>query len=394
MTPDAGNRAVVKTAAVAEGAALVIFAAFNHVLISKYNYDLTAVEYGLIFAPEIIALIAPAVLTARMGLRWPTRRVFPVGLTCSLMSMALLIVSAAAGARADYPVLLVSSVFLGAGFGLTMPAVITYAQILSPARPERSVLVVSALLAVGVAVPPLTAFLPGNFWPTGPAALALVLAVLLIASRRLPATGAADAAMQALDPRVPRRVKLYGILVLLYAAAAIMCVAWSQASTASRVPSPLTFGALELGAFWAALVMLTRVLFTALDGRPSGPLISLALFALAAAVAVISLLAHAYPVARIGIYVLAAFACAALVPLGHRIGRQELRMFSAAFAAAIAILYPLGLGLAKSSLTTLRHTNLTMATAFGITCAIGLLASLLLLRVLHDRTRKAPAASQ
>jgi hypothetical protein len=173
-----------------------------------------------------------------------------------------------------------------------------------------------------------------------------------------------------------------------------MCVAWSQASTAGYVATPLTFGALELGAFWAALVLLARVLFTALDGRPSGLHTSLALFGLAAAVAVISLLAHAYPIARIGIYVLAALACAALVPLGHRVGRYELTMFSAAFAAAIAILYPLGLGLAKASITTLRPTHLAMATAFGITFAIGLLASLLLLRVLQDRPRKAPAASQ
>jgi MFS family permease len=395
MIPSVSNRGANYAAAIAEGAALVIYAAYNHVLVSKYYYGLTAAQYGLAFAPEIVFLIPPAVLTARIGRRWPTRQVYPAGLMCSLASMVLLIVSAAVGVRADYPVLLVSSVFLGAGFGLTMPAVITYAQILSPARPDRSVLVVSALLAAGVAVPPLVtlAFIPGHFWPTAPATLALVFAVLLIARRPLPATGAAEAAMQALDPRVPRRVKLYGTLVLLYAVCAIMCVAWSQASAASRGPSPLTFGALELGAFWAALVMLARVLFTALDGWPSGPHICLALFALAAAVAVVSVLAHAYPVARIGIYVLAALACAALVPLGHRVGRHELTMFSAAFAAAIAVLYPLGIGMARATFTTVRHNDLSLAMVFGITVAIGIVASLLLLGVLQERPRKAPAAS-
>jgi MFS family permease len=396
MTPSVSNRAAVNATAFAQGAALVIYAAYNHILISKYNYHLTAMEYGLAFAPEIVALIAPAVLAARIGRRWPTRRVYPAGLACSLVSMVLLIVSASVGARADFPVLLVSSIFLGAGFGLTMLAVIAYAQMLSPARPERSVLVVSALLAAGVAVPPLLtlAYVPAHFWPGGPAVLALVFTVLLIASRRLPATGAADAATLPLDPRVPRRVKLYGILVLVYAVSVIMCVAWSQASAVSRVPSPLTFGALELGAFWAALVMLARVLFTALDAWPTGPQISLALFALAAAVAVISLLAHAYPLARIGIYVLAALACAALVPLDHRVGRHELTMFSVAFAAAIAVLYPLGLGLAKASLTTVRHADLSLPMVFGITSAIGFLASVLLLRVLPDRPGKAAAASQ
>jgi MFS family permease len=353
-------------------------------------------EYGLVFAPEIVALIAPAVLGARIGRRWPTKRVYPAGLTCSLASMALLIVSAAVGVSADYLVLLAASMFLGAGFGLTMPAVIMYAQILSPARPERSVLVVSALLAAGVAMPPLLtlAYLPAHFWPGGPAVLALVFTVLLIGSRRLPATGAADAATLPLDPRVPRRLKVYGILVIVYAASAIMCVAWSQASVASRVPSPLTFGALELGAFWAALVMLARVLFTALDGWVSGPQISLAMFALAGAVAVSALLAQAYPLARIGIYVLAALACAALVPLDYRVGRHELTMFSAAFAAAIAVLYPFGLGMAKASLMSVRHADLSLAMVFGITSAIGFLATLLLLSVLRGRPGEAAAAAR
>jgi MFS family permease len=390
------NRAAINVAAVAEGAALVIYAAYNHILVSRTNYGLTPTEYGWVFAPELVTLIAPAVLAVRIGRRWPTRRVYAAGLACSLVSMILLNVSAAVGMRLDYPLLLVSSPFLGAGFGLAMPAVIRYAQAFSPTHADRSVLVVNALLAVGVAIPPLLTLgdTAGPFWPGSPVILALLFAWLLAASHRLPDSGAADTATQPNHPRMPVRVKLYGLLVTLYALSAIMCVTWSQAKTPRAGSSSLSFTALELGAFWAALVMLARVLFTVLDERPSWRFSSLALFGLAAAVAGIGLLAQVYPVARLGIYVLAALACAAMVPLRHRAGEEDLTIFSAAFAGGIALLYPLGLGLARASLRTMLHTGLSLLTIFGIAGAIGVAASLILLTVLQARTHIPPASAR
>jgi MFS family permease len=390
------NRAAVNVAAVAEGAALVIYAAYNHILISRTNYGLTATEYGWVFAPELITLIAPAVLAVRIGRRWPTKRVYAAGLTCSLVSMILLSGSAIVGMRLDYPLLLVSSPFLGAGFGLAMPALFRYAQALSPAHAERSALVVNALLAAGVAIPPLLTVgeTAGPLWPGSAVVLALLFAWLLAASHRLPDTSAADAAMQPRQPRMPVRVKLYGLLVILYALSAIMCVTWSQARAAKAGHSSLSFTALEFGAFWAALVMLARVLFTVLDERPSWRFSSLALFGLAAAVAGFGLLAQVYPVARLGIYVLAALACAALVPLRHRAGEEDLTIFSAAFASGIALLYPLGLGLARASLTTMLHTGLSLLMIFGIAGAIGVAAGLFLLTVLQTRSHIPPASAR
>ncbi len=66
------------------------------------------------------------------------------------MSMGLLLASVTV--RTDqaiaYPMLLVAMAFLGAGFGLTVPVLNTYASVFHPASIDRSVLVLNALLGL------------------------------------------------------------------------------------------------------------------------------------------------------------------------------------------------------------------------------------------------------
>ncbi len=380
------NRAIINIAAAAEGAALILYASYSRVLISKYYFDLTADKYGIVFLPELVTIVTTATLAARITRRIPTKRVCQLGLGCSLVSMVLLFTSAAPAIHvADYPVLLGSSAFLGAGFGMAIPALITYAVILTR-RPERPVLAINALLAAGVAVPPIfaLAFTTVPFW-WGPAVLTAVLALLLIGSRRLPATGAADAAMQPLALRAPAWAKLYELLVILFGLCAVMCVTWSQPNVSGSVHPYLTFKALVLGTFWAALVMLARVMFAMLDQMMSAGLASAAVFVLAGAVVVFALIAHADTVARIGIWILAALACAALLPLQSRAGTEDLTTLSVALAGGIAILYPLGLGLARASFGTLRQDGLLPLMIFGTVVILGVAACFLLLRVLSPR---------
>jgi len=380
------NRAIINIAAAAEGAALIVYTSYSRILISKYYFDLTADKYGLVFLPELVTIVTTAALAARITRRIPTKRVCQLGLGCSLVSMVLLFMSAAPAIHvADYPVLLASSAFLGAGFGTAIPAVITYAVILTR-RPERPVLAINALLAAGVAVSPIfaLAFTTVPFW-WGPAVLTAVLALLLIGSRRLPATGAADAAMQPSAPRAPTWAKLYELLVILFGLCAVMCVTWSQPNASGSAHPYLTFKALVLGAFWAALVMLARVMFALLDQMTSAGLASAGVFVLAGGVVVFALIANADTVARIGIWILAALACAALLPLQSRAGTEDLTTLSVALAGGIAILYPLGLGLARASLGTLRQDGLRPLMIFGTVVILGVAASLLLLRVLSPR---------
>jgi hypothetical protein len=299
--------------------------------------------------------------------------------------MILLFASAAPAIHvADYPVLLASSAFLGAGFGMAIPALVTYAMILS-GRSEIPVLAINALLLLGVAVPPIyaLAFPKVPYW-WGPAVLTLLLALLLIAGRRLPATRAADAAMQPVKRRVPAQVKVYELLVILYGLCAVMCVAWSEPNALRPGHPHLTFIALVLGAFWAALVMLARFLFAMLDRMPAAALTTSALFVLTGGVVVGALVVSDFTLARFGIWALAALACAALLPLRTQ-GKDALTTLSVALAGAMALLYPLAIGLARASLTALHQDGLSLRMIFGIVAVIGVAASVLLLKVLSPR---------
>lgn len=191
--------------------------------------------------------------------------------------------------------------------------------------------------------------------------------------------------MQPFAPRVPGRAKLYQSLVILYGLCAVMTLAWSQPHTYGPVYPYLTFKVLVFGAFWAALMLAARVLFAVLDQLPSAGLAIVGLFALVAGMEIAALIVRDYALTRITIWVLAALACAALLPIRSRTGREDLTTISVALAGGIAILYPLSLGLARASLTTMLHGGLDLLAVFGILGVLGAAASVLLLTVLPPR---------
>src|SRR5207247_9812834 len=94
--------------------------------------------------------------------------VYLAGLSCGLASMLLLIVSQffESNTSVAFPLLLVATAFLGAGFGLTVPALNTLAAAFHPAGVESSVLVLNALLGLGTALAPVfvAIFARVGFW--------------------------------------------------------------------------------------------------------------------------------------------------------------------------------------------------------------------------------------
>jgi MFS family permease len=82
--------------------------------------------------------------------------------------MALLIVSRFVQDEhsAAYAVLLLATASLGVGFGLTVPAINTFAAAFHPDRVDRSVLVLNALLGLGTALAPafVAVFVGLGFW--------------------------------------------------------------------------------------------------------------------------------------------------------------------------------------------------------------------------------------
>ena len=213
------DRATIYVSAIAEGAALTTYAAYSRILASKAAVDLTVAQYSWVFLPELIAAIAAGLLAVRASRSTSTKLLFILGLICILTSASVLIVSAAVLGLtgADFPMLLVSSAFLGAGFGLAFPALMMYAVVLNPRRPDVSVLVLNALIVLGAVAGPVVvfAFALGSFW-WDTAVLILLTASLIAASVRLPPTGSADAPKLPFDLRIPARFKAYGILVIFF----------------------------------------------------------------------------------------------------------------------------------------------------------------------------------
>ncbi len=178
------------TAGVVQGVVLVTFPAASTIFTDPSRYDLSSAQYGTLFLPQVIAAIAASVLGARLGSRFTIKRVYLAGLAAGLLSMALLIVSSflTSERSLDYVLLLVATGSLGAGFGLAVPALNTFAAAFHPGAVDRSILVLNALLGVGTVLAPVlvAVFVGLGFWWGLPVTSAVLLTALLLASLRLP----------------------------------------------------------------------------------------------------------------------------------------------------------------------------------------------------------------
>src|ERR1700728_1493229 len=153
--------AVVNAAGLVQGIALVTFPAASTIFTSPSSYDLSRGQYGIMFVPQMITAILASLLGA--GLLWPAlsrrtsdKTLLLAGLLADLASMILLIASwlVVHQHAAAYMLLLGATACLGAGFGLSVPALNTLAAALHPAAVDKSVLVLNALLGLGTAIAP------------------------------------------------------------------------------------------------------------------------------------------------------------------------------------------------------------------------------------------------
>jgi hypothetical protein len=147
---------VVYAAGVVQGIALVTFPAASTILTDPAEYDLSSTQYSALFLPQVITAIAGALLGAGLASRYGTKRLYLAGLGAGLVSMTLLIVSAflTEDQAAAFALLLLATASLGAGFGLTVPALNTLAAAFHPAGAGRAILVLNALLGLGTVLAP------------------------------------------------------------------------------------------------------------------------------------------------------------------------------------------------------------------------------------------------
>src|SRR6516165_2881748 len=180
----------VYAAGLVQGIALVTFPAASTIFTDPSRYGLSNTQYGTMFLPQVVTAITGSLLGEKLAARFGIKRVFLAGLAADLASMVLLIVSQffESNQAVAYSLLLVATACLGAGFGLTVPAINELTAAFHPDRVDASVLTLNALLGLGTALAPVfvAIFVGLGFWWGLPVMSSALLLILLAVSAGMP----------------------------------------------------------------------------------------------------------------------------------------------------------------------------------------------------------------
>jgi fucose permease len=389
------ERTVINVAALVQGIVLVTFPAASTIFTEKSEYGLSSSQYGDMFLPQVALAIAASLLGAGLARRISTKRVYLLGVGCSTVAMGLLLASTLVKTdqAAAYPLLLVATAFLGAGFGLAVPVLNTYTSVFNPGRVDRSVLTLNALLGLGTALAPalVAVFVGLGFWWGLPALSAALLVVLLMVSLRLPLRAGARTGRTTsrARPGLPARFWLYAAFAVAYGVCETMNGNWSQLDMTTRLGASATQASLALASFWA-MVTVGRVLFAAI-GRwlPERVTYRILPFILVATFLLVGALTRPHAAAGIAVFALAGLGCSALLPLTISFGEKDLAALSAAMTGGVIAFYQLGYGIAAFGVGPLQNAGVSLSRIFGFTALIAAVMALLSFFVAHRRS--APA---
>jgi MFS family permease len=379
------DRAIVYAAVGLEGAILVTFFVAVQLLLNRGYFSLSAVQYGAVFVPVFAAAVLAAIF-AVWGSRAVARgHVFLLGLILSAAGRAAMIIAIARAVRHAaifFPDLVIIGTLTGAGFALVYSAATAFELDIDPGRSERHLLRLGLTLAAGMAIGPLLqiGLIEAGLWWVVPVIFA-ALTVLLIAvsSRsRLGPDAARSCALLHRGKRVPVRVKLYVPVAFLAVAGVVICVAWSQARMIGRDPDGIGAKAFVLGAFWPALTVLAEAAFSAIEMRASWRrTANLTMVLVPAVVTVTGLATGRAETAVVGIFLLAAVACAAVLPRASQLTEEHLALLPPATAAGIIAIYPVAIALARPSLNGFRSDGVALPMIFGLTATVAVAAFLI-----------------
>ena len=389
-----GQSAVVNAAGLVQGIALVTFPAASTIFTSRGSYDLSRSQYGVLFVPQMVTAIVTSLLGA--GLLWPglarragEKTLLLLGLLADLASMVLLIVSwlVVHQHAAAFGVLLGATACLGAGFGLSVPALNTLTAALHPAGVDRSVLVLNALLGLGTAIAPVfVALFNGiGFWVGLPLLASCLLGGLIVVGLRLPLSPGSLPLSSSSAPAVggvPAGFWVFAAFAVLYGFCETMNGNWSQLDVTSLGVRP-AIASLALTAFWA-VVTAGRVLLAAVQRwLPSRAAYHGLPFLLAGAFVLIAVLPSHAPGAAVAAFGLAGLGCSALLPLTISLGQGKFAGRQAMVAGGVIACYQAGYGLAAFGVGPLTSAGVRLPAIFGASAVVAAVLGGLSLVVAH-----------
>ena len=372
-------RLLVYGAGLAQGLALVSFPAASSILTSPTGYDLSTAQYGLMFLPQVVLAITAAALSPVWARRWSLQRVLQAGLIANLLAMLLLVASqVVATSAAAYPILLCATAALGFGFGSTVPALNTFAEHLDPARQDRSVLTLNALLGTGTALAPLliALFLALGAWWLLPVLAAAGLAGFVVAALRI-ALDAGPPPAAGRRAALPGRFWWYAAAVLLYGICETLFGNWSSLYLVGERGLSAGVASLALAAFWAC-VTLGRIIVAALTPKIPATAVYLILPVLIAA-SNVAVAASGNALTAVLAYAAAGFACSAMLPLSLSLAGQEFPRLGATSSGELIAGYQVGYGITAFGVAPLQSlTGISMGGIYlvgaGIAVALAVVA--------------------
>ena len=360
----------VYAAGLIQGIALVTFPAASTIFTSPSEYGLSNAQYGTMFLPQVVTAITGALPGGKLAERFGIKLVFLAGLAADLASMALLIVSQffESNQPVAYGLLLAATACLGAGFGLTVPAINALTAAFHPDNVDGSVLVLNALLGLGTALAPVfvAIFVGLGFWQGLPILSCVLLLILIGASAGLPLRAAAgEQVTGARRAGIPRLFWIFAAFAVLYGFCETMNGNWSQLDMTKDLHASATQASLALTAFWG-MVTVGRVLFAMIQ-RWFPPQLTYHVlpFLLAITFVIIAALPSGTPAAGILAFALAGFGCSALLPLTISFASEQLLTMGASVAGAVIAFYQLGYGIAAFGTGPLVDAGVGLSTLFG-----------------------------
>jgi MFS family permease len=394
-----GESNVVYAAGLVQGVALVTFPAASSVFLDPSTYGLTSTQYGWMFLPQVVLAIIASLLGANLATRFGAKRLLRAGLAGNLVAMILLVFSRSltSDQTVAYAVLLVATGFLGAGFGLAVPALNTFAAVFHEEQADRAVLTLNALSSVS-----------GPRSPRSSSRLrrARVLVGTPGAGRDLSRRPRDRERAMALDGgvrhegerarvRVPSRFWLFAAFALLYGVAETMNGNWAEVDMTRNLGASPTTASIALTAFWG-MVTVGRVLFAAMQDRfPTSRAYHLLPFVLAAAFVVVALLPEGAPRLGVVAFGIAGLGCSALLPLTISFAQEQLATIAASVAGGVIAFYQVGYGFAALGTGPLVDAGVSLSAVFGATAVVALALGALSFALAPSRTAGArPPADQ
>ena len=394
-----GSRAetvTVNVAGLAQGIALVTFPAASTIFTSPAHYGLSSTQYGSLFLPQVVTAIAASLLGGGLARRFGLKRVLLAGLLADVASMGLLVTSQFfTGTQAlAYGLLLAATAALGAGFGLVVPALNTFAAAFHPDGVDSAVLTLNTLLGLGTALAPafVALFVGVGWWWGLPVMTSVFLVGLFVVCTRLPLhpAGREASPRRGAAPRQPRHIParfwLFAGFAVLYGICETMNGNWSE-PLMSHLGASATMASLALTTFWV-MVTAGRVFFALVQRVfPTRRTYHLLPFVLAGALAFVAALPKGSTALGVVAFGLAGLGCSALLPLTISFSQEQLVAISSMVAGATIAFYQLGYGIAAFGAGPLQSAGVSLSAIFGFAalCALAMGALSFVLARRHHR---------